>query len=125
MAKKSVYTDEVKAKMKADYLAAENEAERMEIVEAVADELGVSPASVRGVMTRAQYYIKKVYKRKTGEAVAKKDTIAGQIAPYLDMTAEQAGSLAKANRVVLTAILHKFAGDANTIKVLTEGEPES
>lgn len=120
----TIYTDEIRDKMKETYLQAETDGERFEVVKYFADMLGKSPASIRGVMSRAGYYIKKAYVNKIGEKSVKKEEMAATIGKYIGMDADQAGSLAKANRNVLKAVIEKFAADENTIRALTEGFPE-
>lgn len=121
----TVYTDEIRDQMKETYLQAETDGERYEVVKHFAAMLGKSPASIRGVMSRANYYIKKAYVAKTGEKPVKKEILATQIGKYIGMDSDQAGSLAKANRNVLKKVIQKFAADENTIKALMEGEPKA
>jgi len=121
----TVYTNEIRNSMEKTYRQAETDGERFEVVKHFANMLGKSEASIRGVMSRAGYYVKKAYVAKTGEKPIKKEVLATQIGSYIGLDADQAGSLAKANRTVLKKVIQKMAADANTIKALTEGEPTS
>ncbi len=121
----SPYTPEIRIDMKASYTAATTESERKAIVKQFANKVATSEASVRAVMTRAGYYIKKVYKTKQGGEVQKKEELVGKIAVKIGFTEENAGSLAKANVAVLKGVLQTFGNYENDIKALTEGEPET
>ena len=74
-------------------------------VEAIAEMVGKSTRSIIAKLTREKVYVKKVYKTKTGEDVAKKDSLADKIGEILGMTENDTDSLAKANKVALKMVL--------------------
>lgn len=119
-----VYTPEIRKAMENAYTNAEPD-ERIAVVEYYANLVGKSAISVRSVMTRAGYYVKKAYLKKDGREVVKKVDLVEQIAKKIGMTSDQAGSLEKANVKVLETIITKLAAMENDIKALTEGIPES
>lgn len=119
--KVDVFTPEIRSNMKEAYLQAANDSERYEVVEYFAEKVGNSVASVRMVMSRAGYYIKKSYTTKKGDKAEKKAEKVAKIAEKLSMMPELADSLEKANANILDAILAKFAAYENDILALTKG----
>ena len=96
------YTPEQTTSMVADYLAGVT-------VEAIALALGKTARSVVAKLSREKVYVAKVYKTKTGEAVAKKDDLADKMAAVFGLTEAEADSLTKANKTALKKILDKVS----------------
>lgn len=103
MAEKTLnYTPEQTAKLVADYAAGIATTE-------LAAMLGKSVKSIVAKLSREGVYQKKIYTTKTGEAVAKKDSLADKIGEALGMTEAEIESLTKANKTALAKILAKVA----------------
>ena len=96
--KEANYTPEMTAKVVEAYTGGLT-------VEAIAEMVGKSTRSIIAKLTREKVYVKKVYKTKTGEDVAKKDSLADKIGEILGMTENDTDSLAKANKVALKMVL--------------------
>ena len=98
------YTPEQTLEMVADYQAGLS-------VETLAQHLGKSVRSVVAKLSREKVYVAKTYTTKTGETVAKKDSIADAIGSVLKLTESETESLTKANKTALAKI---FAALANS-----------
>jgi hypothetical protein len=92
------YTPEMTAKMVDMYV------EQKLTVETIAEAIGKSVRSVVAKLSREKVYVAKVYKTKTGEAVAKKDAVADSIGEFLGMSENDIESLTKANKNALKLI---------------------
>lgn len=111
------YTAEQTAKAVADYQAGIT-------VEAIALALGKSARSIVAKLSREKVYVAKVYKTKTGEAVAKKDDLADKMATVFDLTEAEADSLTKANKTALKKILDKVVSLETDIEVMGSEDEE-
>jgi len=92
------YSVEQTATMIADYQAGVT-------TEAIALALGKSLRSVVAKLSREKVYIAKTYTTKTGEKVAKKDTLSDEIGALLDATEAEMESLTKCNKTILVKML--------------------
>ena len=117
-ATKDVYTPEIRAAMEQEYTSATDEKARMAVVEKFANMVGKSPASVRQIMNRAGYYIKKVYAKKNGKPVVKKGVKVAKVADKIGLSEDVCNSLEKTTGKVLDSILARFAAYENDILAL-------
>lgn len=109
MAKTVNYTPEMTQEIVAAYEAAEGYDARAEVIANMAEKFGKSVASVRQKLTREGVYQKKEYVSKTGARPESKESIVARIAESLEVTAEQAESLTKANKRILMLLADKLA----------------
>ena len=98
------YTAEQTAEMVGLYVAAPSKA----TVEMIAAKLGKSARSIVAKLAREKVYVAPTYKTKTGEAVAKKDTLADKIGEIVGGSANDVDSLTKVNKTMLKLILDKL-----------------
>jgi len=98
------YTDEMVARLHEVYDPQSSEAQREESVAQLADELNKKPASIRAKLTREGVYVAKakVEKAKAGPTKA---MLVAAIAKTLAVDEDTVGSLEKANKNALTAVL--------------------
>jgi hypothetical protein len=73
--------------------------------EAIALALGKSLRSVVAKLSREKVYVAKTYTTKTGEKVAKKDTLSDEIGALLGATEAEMESLTKCNKTILVKML--------------------
>jgi len=92
------YSVEQTATMIADYQAGVT-------TEAIALALGKSLRSVVAKLSREKVYIAKTYTTKTGEKVAKKDSLSDEIGALLGATEAEMESLTKCNKTILVKML--------------------
>lgn len=92
------YSVEQTASMIADYQAGVT-------TEAIALALGKSLRSVVAKLSREKVYVAKTYTTKTGEKVAKKDTLSDEIGALLGATEAEMESLTKCNKTILVKML--------------------
>jgi hypothetical protein len=92
------YTVDQTAFMIADYQAGVT-------TEAIALHLGKSVRSVVAKLSREKVYIAKTYTTKTGEKVAKKDSLSDEIGALLGATEAEMESLTKCNKTILVKML--------------------
>ena len=78
--------------------------------EKLAEQFGKTVKSVTAKLSRMGVYQKKEYKTKTGEVVAKKDSLADKLAEICGLTEAEATSLEKANKTCLAKIIAKLEG---------------
>lgn len=103
--KKANYTTEQTASI----LAAYAKAPSVETVEALAKELGKTPASIRMKLVREGVYQKKEYTTKTGEKVQPKRDLADAIGAVLKLAEADITSLEKASKNALQAVWKALA----------------
>ena len=92
------YTDAQTAELVAKYQAGET-------VENLAKFFGKTTRSIVAKLSREKVYVAKEYKTKTGEPVQAKLELADKICAIANLPAEQAESLAKANKQALIGVL--------------------
>ena len=92
------YTPEQTQMMISEYLAGQT-------VESLALTMGKSLRSVVAKLSREKVYVAKTYTTKTGERVAKKDTLSDEIGALIGATESEMESMAKANKTVLVKLL--------------------
>ena len=97
-AKNVNYSVEQTASMIADYQAGVT-------TDAIALALGKSVRSVVAKLSREKVYIAKTYTTKTGEKVAKKDSLSDEIGALLGATEAEMESLTKCNKTILVKML--------------------
>jgi hypothetical protein len=102
------YTPEMEAEMKEAYKAAWGDAERAEVVGAMAAKFGKSLQSIRSKMSRSGYYKKPERVTKAGGVVIKKAELVDKIAEKLNVPAERIESLEKATKDVLSLVLENL-----------------
>jgi hypothetical protein len=95
------YSPEAEARLKEVYGASENDVERKSAVDALASELGKTPASVRAKLSRLEIYVKPERVAKNGDAIMKKDALVEEIAANLGEFSEDLPGLEKANKSTL------------------------
>ena len=97
-----------------------------ETLEALAAQFGKTVASVRQRLVRDGLYHKAPAKDKAGREVISKESLADMIAEYLPgVDPENAGSLAKANKGILRALLSVLKDAAEFKKAAQESFDES
>lgn len=98
MAEKTVnYTPEQTAQVVQDYMAGTP-------VEDIASALGRSVRSIVAKLSREGVYKRKEYTTKTGEKPIAKEELADEIGQRLNLSENDTGSLAKANKLALLAV---------------------
>jgi len=100
---KKNYTDAQTAEAVERYEAANDEAEREEVIKAIANDFAKTTRSIIAKLSREGVYIKKV-RAPAGKATETKEKIVGDIASALGVTAEQVPGLEKATKAALTLI---------------------
>ena len=113
------YTSEQTAEMRAAYTALPTKA----TVEMLAKKFGKNTKSIIAKLSREGVYVKTTYTAKNGEKPVKKESLAESIGAKLGMTAEQAESLAKANKTVLRKVAAALGVVMATAADEAEGEP--
>ncbi len=95
------------AKLVADYLTAENEEERADVVSVYSENWGKSLASIRQKLVREGVYVRKERTSKDGSEVVSKGKLVDQIAKelHIEFTESEATSLEKATKQTLKKIL--------------------
>ena len=99
------YTKEQTEQLVNEYRAAESDADRKAVVDAIAQEFGKKPASVRAKLSSLNEYIKPAAVTKNGEPVVRKAQLVTQIAEALELDEESIGSMEKATKSALHKVL--------------------
>lgn len=102
MAKQN-YTDEMVARMRVVYEAAETDAARRAAVESLAEEFGRKTNSVIAKLSHLGIYQRPERKTKSGGEVVTKEKLADRIAQMVGINPETSG-LAKANKGALRSL---------------------
>lgn len=103
------YTAAMVARLHEVYTPEADEETRKAQIRELSEELDRNPASIRAKLVREGIYVKNVYKAKTGEKPATKETIVSDIANILGVDADsQLSGLEKATKNCLL-FLRKFA----------------
>ena len=98
------YTEEAVARLHEVYDGDASVEERDAQIQALADEVGKSPASIRAKLTREGIYVAKGPKPKKGLGVTKANLVTA-IAKEIEVDEDVIGSLEKATKVTLGKIL--------------------
>lgn len=109
MVKQPEYTAKIEQVMKTVYCKAETDQERANAVQALVKELGNSARSIQSKLVSMKVYIKAERTTKDGQTPTKKAILVVQIADEMDKDEEFLGSLDKANKNVLQAIISHYA----------------
>lgn len=104
------YTPEMEARLRAEYDAEAPYEDRKATVEALADELGRTPASIRAKLVSMELYKAKETESKTKGV--RKEHLVSAIAKAMDVDEDVVGSLEKANKVALAKVLKALTADA-------------
>jgi hypothetical protein len=94
----------------------------METVRELANELGKSPKSIIGKLSKEAVYRRQVYKTKTGEPVITKADLVSDIADALGYSVEDLLGLEKAPKTALKKVLNGVSASLREQEILTEAE---
>ena len=100
-----VYTQEVKDRLIADYVAVSTPMERDLVMQKYVDELGTSIPSVRYQLIAANVYVAKTKPKKEGVAGMTKEELANAIRIFAQVGAKQLPSLTKMTKPDLETLL--------------------
>ena len=110
MTKQVNYTADQTAELVQAYTSAKTDAERKEVVKLFAGVIGKTEASIRAKLSAEKVYVKPQRLTKGGKAIVKKAELADKIADLIGKDREVMGSLDKATKVALEAIIEFIEG---------------
>ena len=102
------YTNEMENRLRDEYLAANSDEERSEVVANLAEEFAKSPRSIVGKLASMEIYVKADEKRAARKPVETKEQIAAICAGYLGFENGETFGAENANKVFLERLRSHF-----------------